>query len=184
MEDYLAENLELKNTINNKKNIKDKLLKGHIFQDLKLDEKLKGNDIKKKVKNIRDTEIYDLQLIDIHFLHKKLLSQDLNFQKTRPFKKMKSFKKNIIIKHNFLSNNTENNKKQLKIFPYLSLPKNIKYKSGEKINLTENNMENQLKKVNFNDSKDIHILKLNDNEKKLFMTKIDNKKDYKNYFKT
>ena len=179
-DDYL-----LKRTINKKKTLKERLLKGHIFQELTIDEKLKSRDIKAKVKNIKDEEIYDLQLMDIHFLHKNLfLSQDLNYPKTRPLNKNKSFKHNTIIKHNLLRNKPENNKTKLKIFPYISLPKNIKNNSSEIISLTENNTDNQLKKANFSDNKGKHILKLNDNENKLFMTKIDNKKNYKNNCKT
>ena len=179
MDDYLVGKLELKRSINKTKKLKEKLLKGHIFQELTLDEKIKGKDIKTKVKNIRDEEMYDLQLIDIHFIKKNLfLSQDLNSQKARPLNK--SFKQNTIIKHNPLINKSENDKKQLEIFPYISLPKNKKIKSSEIINLTENNTENNLEKFNFNDIKGI----LNDNYKKLFMTKVDNKKNYKNDFKT
>ena len=179
-DDYL-----LKRTINKKKTLKDRFLKGHIFQELTLDEKLKGKDIKTKVKNIKDEEIYDLQLMDIHFLQNNLfLSPNLKFPKTSPLNKNKSFKQNTIIKHHLLINKPENNKTKLKIFPYISLPKNIKNKSSEIISLTENNNENHLKKDNFNDNKGKHILKLNDNENKLFMTKVDNKKNFKNNCKT
>ena len=171
---YFLERKELKSPIRNKK--KQKLLKGHIFQELTINENLKGNDIKTKISNINNEEISDLKLIDIHFIQKNILfSQELNSSRgkhsNRTFRN--KLNKKLLI-------NNSNNKKEIKIFPNIPLHKKIS-KSNEKINITDSCGKNE----NNNKNKNLQLqLQLNDEEKKLFMTKLDNIKKYKNSYKT
>lgn len=190
----ILENLELKN----KKMQKEKFASEHIFQGLRIDNDIKGNNIQNKIMKIKNDQINDLKLIDIRFIPKQaIISQESkstrhpNFlgAKGITFSSIhnKNFNKNKL--KNILNNKIINKKKEIKILPCILSPtkSESKNKSNKLISLTENNVESiknlgEIKKVKFvktslnkedeNDDNNTH----NNNEPKIFMTKLNNLK--------
>ena len=156
--DNIFEKLE---KMNKKKELKDKFLIEQIFEGLTLYNNSKDDNIKTKIKQIKNEEINDLKLIDVHLIHKNLISSsDLESPKQRHSNTSKTISNsnNNNNKDNLFIKNKKNKKREIKIFPFIS-SKKIKAKSSEK-----NNVINNI------------------NEKKLFMTKLDNMKRFRKTF--
>ena len=168
MDDDSFQKILFERKINNNNNLRRKFLKDHIFQDLTLEKNSKYDNIEMKINKINNEQLNDLKLIDIRFIRKFLSYKDINSSVSSPSNKTYTFS-------NTLNNKcliNKKNKKEIKLFPYLSLNQTSKYKSRDKNILTENNYNN-IK----NENKFINI-----NEKKLFVTKIENGKKWKNNF--
>ena len=142
----------------NKKHSKDKYLKENIFQELTIYNNLKEDDIQTKIRNIKSEELNDLKLIDIRLIHLNLLSQqNLETNGNNSPKIVKSFT-NIV---------KQKGKKEIKNFPYISFSK----KKKKKYKSTDNKSKEIIKNDNIP----------NNEERKLFMTKIENMKKFNDF---
>lgn len=140
----------------NKKFLKDKYLKEHIFQELTINNNDKEDDIQTKISNIKSKELNDLKLIDIRLIQRNLLfQQNLETNRINSKKQVNSFSNTV----------KKKKQKETKIFPYISFSK----KNKNKYKSTDNK-----KNYNIKNNKNS-----NNEEKKLFMTKIENMKRFK-----
>ena len=142
----------------NKKFLKDKYLKEHIFQELTINNNDKEDDIQTKISNIKSKELNDLKLIDIRLIQRNLLfQQNLETNRINSKKQVNSFSNTV----------KKKKQKETKIFPYISFSK----KNKNKYKSTDNK-----KNYNIKNNKNS-----NNEEKKLFMTKIENMKRFNNF---
>lgn len=142
----------------NKKHSKEKYLKENIFQELTIYNNLKEDDIQTKITNIKSEELNDLKLIDIRLIHLNSLSQqNLETNGNNSPKIVKSFNNNVKKKR----------KKEIKIFPYISFSKKNKQKYKSADNKNKEIIDNN--KIR------------NNEERKLFMTKIENMKKFNDF---